>query len=152
MDQFGGTLIIYIGIIFTTILIHKAVKKYGRDLVEDVVSKEKLEKVEKKIKENPYKYENTLFLLYFLPVVPKDFLTYIGSLLPITLKKFLAVTIIARFPAIISSTIAGASIMSHDIKTIVLVYGITYIVSFTIAFIFNRSSKRKKSIKKGIKV
>ena len=150
MDQYGGTTIIYTGIIFTTVCIYKAVKRYGRSFVEDVVSKEKLEKVEKKIKENPDRYENTLFLLYFLPVVPKDFLTYIGSLLPISLRKFIVITSIARFPAIISSTIAGDSILARDVKTIILVYGITYIISFTIAFAFNKKVKKKKDIKKGI--
>ena len=150
MDQYGGTVIIYTGIIFTTICIYKAVKRYGRSFVEDVVSKEKLEKVEKKIKENPDRYENTLFLLYFLPIVPKDFLTYIGSLLPISLRKFIVITSIARFPAVISSTIAGDSILARDVKTIILVYGITYIISFTIAFAFNKKVKNKKDIKKGI--
>ena len=150
MDQFCGTIIIYTGVIFTTVCIYKAVKKYGRDFVEDVVSKEKLEKVENKIKENPGKYENTLFLLYFLPVVPKDFLTYIGSLLPISLRRFLVITSIARFPAIISSTIAGASIIARDVRTIIFVYGITYMISFTISFIFSSTTKTKSNIKKGI--
>ena len=150
MGLCGGTIIIYFGIIFTTTCIYKAVKKYGRDLVEDVVSREKLEKVENKIKENPNKYENTLFLLYFLPVVPKDFLTYIGSLLPISLKRFLIITAIARFPAVISSTIAGSSIITKDIKTIVFVYAITYIISLMIAILFSSTTKKKSNIEEGI--
>ena len=150
MGLCGGTIIIYLGIIFTTTCIYKAVKKYGRDLVEDVVSREKLEKVENKIKENPNKYENTLFLLYFLPVVPKDFLTYIGSLLPISLKRFLIITVIARFPAVISSTIAGSSIIAKDIKTIVFGYAITYIISLMIAILFSSTTKKKSNIEEGI--
>lgn len=143
----GGTIIIYSGVIFTTTIIYKAVKRYGRDLVEDIVSKDRLEKVENKIQENPDKYENTLFVLYFLPVVPKDFLTYVGSLLPISFKRFLGLTLIARFPAIISSTIVGASIVEKDIKTIILAYGITYAISLTIAFVYNKKSKNKKDKK-----
>lgn len=152
MDHCGGMVIIYTGIILTTTCIYKAVKRYGRSFVEDVVSTERLEKVENKIKENPNRYENTLFILYFLPLVPKDFLTYIGSLLPIPLRRFLVITSIARFPAIISSTIAGNSILAHDIKTIILVYGITYIISFLIAFIFNKNMKNKKESKEGTEV
>ena len=143
MARFGGTLIIYTGIIFTTICIYKAVKKYGRNLVEDIVSEEKLKKVEKKINESPHKFENTLFALYFLPLIPKDFLTYIGSLLPIKLNRFIIITAIARFPAIISSTIAGSSILNGDIRTIIIVYGITYLISFWIAYIFNNKSNKK---------
>lgn len=142
-----GTMIIYVGIVLTTIIIYKTVKKYGRALVEDIISKDKLEKVEVKIKENSDKFENTLFFFYFLPVVPKDFLTYIGSLLPITLKRFLAVTLIARFPAIISSTVVGSSILDGDIVTIFLAYGITYAISFTIAFVYNNRAKKKRKKK-----
>ena len=152
MDHCGGMVIIYTGIILTTTCIYKAVKRYGRSFVEDVVSTERLEKVENKIKENPNRYENTLFILYFLPLVPKDFLTYIGSLLPIPLRRFLVITSIARFPAIISSTIAGNRILAQDIKTIILVYGITYIISFLIAFIFNKKMKNKKENKEGTEV
>lgn len=150
MDQFYGTIIIYMGVVFTTTCIYKAVKKYGRDLVEDVVPKERLEKVENKINENPDKFENTLFVLYFLPVIPKDFLTYVGSLLPITFKRFLIITLIARFPAIISSTVVGSSIVEGDIKTIVLAYGVTYAISLVIAFIYNKTTKNKMKKKERV--
>jgi uncharacterized membrane protein YdjX (TVP38/TMEM64 family) len=73
-----------------------------------------------------------------LPLVPKDFLTYIGSLLPISLKKFLLITLIARFPSIISSTIVGDKIIEGDVKTIVLAYGITYMISFLVAYIYKK--------------
>ena len=149
MDQYGGTLIIYIAVAFTTTCIYKAVKKYGRALVEDVVSKEKLKKVENKALESPDKFENTLFILYFLPVIPKDFLTYVGSLLPINFRKFLIVTLVARFPAIISSTIVGSSILEGDMKTIFLAYGITYLISFIVAFIYKKKSKKKKEVEEG---
>ena len=118
-------------------------KKYGKALVEDVVPKEKYKKIEAKIKETPDKFENILFVLYFLPLIPKDCLTYIGSLLPIKMHKFLIITSIARFPAIISSTIAGSSLLNGDIKTIILVYGITYLISFWIAYIFNVKTNKK---------
>jgi len=145
-----GTIIIYAGVVITTIFIYKAVQKYGRDLVKDVVSEEKLEKIEKKMNENTAKYENILFVLYFLPIVPKDILTYIGSLLPISFRKFLIVTLLARFPAIISSTIVGDSILDGDIKTIILAYGTTYVISILIASIYNKKSKNKKDIKEGL--
>lgn len=137
-----GTLIIYIGVIFTTILIYKAVKKYGMALVEDIVPEDKLEKIQTMLRDKSSAVETTLFVLYFLPLVPKDFLTYIGSLLPIKLGKFLFITLCARFPAVISSTIVGGSIIEGDVKTIVLAYVITYCISISIAYIYNKKFKK----------
>lgn len=94
------------------------------------------------ITNNSEKVEVILFVLYFLPVVPKDFLTYIGSLLPMGLKKFLFITLFARFPAIISSAIVGNSILEGDIKTIIFTYAITYTISIFIAFVYNKNFKK----------
>lgn len=143
-----GTLIIYIGVFFTTIIIYKAVKKYGMDLVEDIVPEEKMNQIQEKLQDKSATLETTLFVLYFLPLVPKDFLTYVGSLLPIKLNKFLFITVCARFPAIISSTIVGGSILEGDIKTIILAYVITYIISLSIAYIYKKEFRKEIREKK----
>lgn len=148
-----GTLIIYVGVIFTTILIYKAVKKYGMDLVEDIVPEDKFKRIQDMLKNKSAAVETTLFVLYFLPLVPKDFLTYIGSLLPIRFSKFLFITLFARFPAIISSTVVGGSILDGDVKKIIFAYVITYCISLSIAYVYNKKfkvevrEKRKKEKK-----
>lgn len=147
---FFGTVIIYCGVLISTLAIYFAVKKYGLDLVEDIIPKDKFKKVNDLIKNNSEKVEVILFILYFLPIVPKDFLTYIGSLLPIGLKKFLFITLFARFPAIISSSIVGDSIIEGDVKTIILAYAITYLISFSFAYIYNK--KFKKSVREKRKI
>lgn len=138
----AGTLIIYIGVIISTILIYFAVKKYGMAIVEDVVPEDKFKKINDILKNNTEKVELILFILYFLPLVPKDFLTYIGSLLPIRLGKFLFITLFARFPAVISSTIVGDSIIEGDIQTIIWAYIITYAISIFIAYMYNKNFKK----------
>lgn len=144
----GGILLVYIGISISTFFISYIVHKQGRELVKDIVPEEKLEKVEKMLKDNPKKVETTLFFLYFLPVIPKDFLTYIGSLLPMSTKKFLFISLCARFPAVFSSTIVGSRILSGDIKTIIIVYGVTYFISGIIALIYNKNFTKEKRIQR----
>lgn len=141
---FIGTAIIYVGVIISTVTIYLAVKKYGLALVEDIVPEEKFKKISGIIRNNSEKVEVILFVLYFLPLVPKDFLTYIGSLLPIKLKKFLFITLFARFPAIVSSTIVGDSILEGDLKTIIFAYAITYIISISFAVLYNKNFKKSK--------
>lgn len=137
-----GTIIIYIGVIISTMLIYFAVKRYGMTIVEDVVPEDKFKKINDMLKNNSEKIEVILFVLYFLPLVPKDFLTYIGSLLPIRLGKFLFITLFARLPAVISSTIVGDSIIEGDVQTIVLAYIITYAISIFIAYMYNKNFKK----------
>ena len=124
------------------ILIYFAVKKYGMAIVEDVVPEDKFKKINDILKNNTEKVELILFILYFLPLVPKDFLTYIGSLFPIRLGKFLFITLFARFPAVISSTIVGDSIIEGDIQTIIWAYIITYAISIFIAYMYNKNFKK----------
>ena len=89
-----GLFLIYIGVVISNLLIIASVKKYGVRLVNDVVPEEKRFKVETFIKENPNRAEITLIILYFLPALPKDFITYIVSLSPITIKKILILSTI----------------------------------------------------------
>ena len=133
-----GLIIIYIGTIISNAIIICLVKKYGLAFVKDVVKEEKIEKVKKMIDNNPDKTEFTLFVLYFLPILPKDFITYVASLLPISPKRFLVISIIGRFPAVFSSVLVGSKILDGKIVSIIFIYAITYIISGTIAMIYKR--------------
>ena len=141
---FLGMILLYIGYTISSILIALSVKKFGINLVSDIIPEKTLNKVNDIINNNPHKVEVTLFFLYFLPAMPKDLLTYIGNLLPISISKFLLVSLFARFPALISSTIVGSRILSGDIYTIIIVYAITYLVSFAIAGIYNKFFSKTK--------
>lgn len=145
---FVGLLVIYLGVILSNILIIFAVKKYGIRFVKDVVPEDKIEKVENMIKENPDKSEVTLFVLYFLPILPKDFITYIASLLPISKRKFLGISIFGRFPAVFSSVLVGSKILEGDIKSIIIIYSVTYIISGTIAWIYKKKFAKEKKEEK----
>lgn len=137
-----GMIAIYIGVIISNILIIVAVKKYGVKFVRDVIPDEKIVKISKMITDNPGRIEITLFVLYFLPALPKDFITYVASLLPIAKKTVLGVSIIGRLPAVFSSVLVGSRIIAGDLKSIILIYLITYIISGIIAMIYNKRKER----------
>ena len=80
--------------------------------IYDFVSKEKIEKIENsKLFQNPKTIRFLIFILFFIPGTPKDLLTYIAALLPIKPMEFIIISTIARFPSVISSTWAGASLL-----------------------------------------
>lgn len=139
-----GLIIVFAGYGLGTLVIAFAVKKYGEEFVDYIVDNEKQEKIKNVIKENPKKVERALFVLYFLPIIPKDFITYVGNLLPISIKKFITISLIARIPATLSSTIVGSRILRGDIKIIAIVYASTYIMSAAIVAIYERIKHTSK--------
>ena len=139
-----GLLIIYIGVTISNIIIIFLVKKYGVKFVQDVIKEKKIKKINQMIDDNNDRTEITLFVLYFLPFLPKDFITYVASLLPISKVKFLIISIIARFPAVFSSVLVGSKILDGKIISIILIYTVTYIISGIIAMIYKKTSVKEK--------
>ena len=131
-----GLIVIYVGITISTFIISKIVKFLGVDFVKSLIKKEKYDKVYEMLEKYPKRVEGILFLLYFLPIVPKDFITYLGSLLPMSSKRFLFISLIARFPAVFSSTLIGSFILSCKFIESLLVYVFTYSITGIIIVIY----------------
>lgn len=142
----GGTIFITISVFITTILIFFAVKKYGRKFVENSFSKEKIDKIENsKILKNPKKVEFVMAILFLIPGTPKDLLVYIGGLLPIKPSRFILISTFARFPSVISSTIAGENIVKGNIRTTIAIYIITFIITASIILLVSIFDKNKET-------
>ena len=142
----GGTIFITVSVFITTTIIFLAVKKYGKKLVEDTFSKEKVEKIENiKIIKNPKKVEMIMAILFFVPGTPKDLLVYIGGLLPIKPLRFILISTFARFPSVISSTVAGAGIVNGNIKISIISYVVTFIITAIILILINVFDKNKET-------
>ena len=139
-----GLIVVFVGYGIGSLLIAISVKKYGEIFVDYFVKEDKQEKIKKVMEENPKKVEWGIFILYFLPVIPKDFITYVGNLFPIRIKKFLTISLLARIPATLSSTIVGSRLLSGDVKVILIVYISTYIMSAAIVGIYKMIKNNEK--------
>ena len=106
------------------------------------MSKEKIEKVEQsKIFSNQRRLDLILFVLFLIPGTPKDLLVYIGGLLPIKPMKFLLISTFARFPSIVSSTIAGSNLIAGNWAVVIATYIITFLIAALIIYMFNKNEK-----------
>jgi len=151
---FWGTIFIMVSSAMIATLIFWLVRKIGRQFVYDFSDEEKIKKIENnKIFQNPKKIELIIFILFLVPGTPKDLLTYLSGLLPIKIRRFLAISTIARIPSIVTSTIAGANIAVGDWKKAIILYGIIVAVVLLFLYIFNKFDKDKttESVLKGIK-
>jgi len=138
----GGLIVIFLGAFLSSFIIFFLVRKFGRNFIYSFVSKDKIDKIENsKWFSNPKKLDTILFILFFIPGTPKDLFVYIGGLLPIKPVRFLMISTFARFPSIISSTIAGSNLVSGNWLVIAITYFITFAIAGIIIYIFNKKQK-----------
>lgn len=142
----GGTIFITASVFIITVLIFFTVKKFGKKFVEESFGKEKIDKIENsKILKNPKKIEIIMTILFFIPGTPKDLLVYIGGLLPIKPLRFILISTFARFPSVISSTIAGAGLVTGNIKVSIISYAVTFAITAIILILVNVFDKSKET-------
>ena len=105
----GGLLLCLVGILIGSTLIYYFVRALGARAVDPaVLHKYRFLQDEKRAR-------SALYLLFFLPGMPKDLLTYIGPFLPLKPREFLFICTLARFPALLASTVAGDSLFEGNI-------------------------------------
>lgn len=145
----GGLFVIYLGVLVSSTVIFFLVRKFGRNFIYSFVPEDKIKKIENsKWFSDPKKLDFTLFILFFIPGTPKDLLTYLGGILPIKPGKFILISTLARFPSIISSTIAGSGLMDGNIKMMIITYLITFILTAAIMLFIYKKDKNKMDIVK----
>ena len=109
-------------------------------------NKEKIDNIENsKIFNNPRKIEYILLILFLIPGTPKDLLVYIGGLLPIKPTRFILISTFARFPSIISSTLAGSNIVKGNWANIGIIYLLTLVFVVVVIFIIGVFDKSKET-------
>lgn len=142
--EIWGTVFIMLSSMIITAFIYLLVHKLGRKFIYDFVSKEKIEKIEKsKIFQNPKTIRFIIFILFFIPGTPKDLLTYIAALLPIRPLEFIVISSLARFPSVVSSTWAGASLLEGNWKFSLMIYGTTFAIVAIAVLIMRKFDKDK---------
>lgn len=137
-----GTLICLAGVALSSSLIFLLVKKIGMPMVELFIPREKINQL--RFINDTRKLKRLVFLLFFIPGTPKDVLTYFVGLTELTISQFLAITLIARIPSVISSAICGQMLGEKHFLTAGIVYAITGAVSGLGYLIYRAIAKKKK--------
>ena len=117
-----GTLYSLAGILLGSIAVFFIARLLGYPLVKLLVSPKHLEKFNFMI--NSEKSEIGMFILFLIPGLPKDILTYIAGITPVKPLKFFIVITLGRLPALLGSSYLGYSMQKGN-------YGI--VIALTIA-------------------
>lgn len=118
-----GLLICLTGILAGSSLVFAAVKKFGRPAVDKLFPPEKQQKLA--FLTEARRLEAIVFILYLIPAMPKDVLTYLAGLTPLSLRRYLAITLTARTPTILCSTLASGALMEGDYAQAAVIFSVT---------------------------
>ena len=119
----GGFAICILGCLIAASGIFLTVRIFGVPLVERLFGKKLTDRY--KFLGNTKKVSLALILLFLIPGVPKDALTYIAPLGAIKPGRFLLLTTTARAPAILMSTMLGSSVLRGNWTLLLALFGAT---------------------------
>ena len=140
----GGLIFVTASAFIISSVIFFMVRKLGKKFVYDFCDEEKVKKIENsKIFQNPKRIEMIMLILFLIPGTPKDLMVYIAGLLPIKPIKFILISMFARFPSVISSTLAGENFAVGDWKMSILIYAVVFLIVGIIIFFINKFDKNK---------
>ena len=122
-----GTLYSLTGIVLGSVFVFFVARLLGYPLVKLLVSPEHLKKFNFMI--NSEKSEIGMLILFLIPGIPKDILTYIAGITPIKPLRFFAIITVGRLPALLASSYIGSSTQKGN-------YGIVIILSAASIILF----------------
>ena len=136
-----GTAVCYAGLVIGSSMVFLLTRKFGVRLVEVFISRGKINQL--RFINTETKRNGLIFLLFFIPGTPKDLFTYFVGLTDMKLGTFLAISLIARIPSVLSSTFGGHLLGEGRYWGAILLYGITAAISLAGMLIYRRILRRK---------
>lgn len=137
-----GTVLCYIGVAAASAVVFLLTKRFGIRLVEIFTSREKINQL--RFLKTEKRRDTLVFLLFFIPGTPKDLLTYFIGLTDMKLSNFLAISLIARLPSMVSSTIGGHMLGEENYLGAIILYAIVGVLSLAGMAVYRSILKRRE--------
>ncbi len=141
-----GTLLCLAGIAIGSTLVFLFVRRFGVKLVEVFFPVEKIHSL--RFLQNSRKFHTLLFLIMFIPGTPKDLISYFVGLTEMRLGHWVLISVVARIPSVVTSTIGGNALGEENIWQAVLVFAVTLLFSILGLVVYDRIIKPRKENKK----
>lgn len=137
-----GSILCILGTALSSTMIFLLVKWFGIRLVTLFFERHHID--EWSFMKNSKKRNLLTFMLFLIPGTPKDLLTYFVGLTPMKLHTFLLLTLPARLPSLLSSTLTGGMLGSEKYELALLLYGVTLVLTVICVIWYRRESRRQK--------
>lgn len=126
----GGLLITIIGAVLGTIITYCIAAFLGKSAMRLIFGREKINKYSKKL--NNRKSYLLIFIIYLIPGIPKDSVSYIAGISEIKLRPFVYMSTLGRIPGVAGSLLIGYFSKTHNYQgmvVVVLIALITFVIS-----------------------
>ena len=140
-----GTLLCLAGILVASAAVFWLVRRFGRSVLDLYFDVDKL--YETKLFSSETRLKRLLFLVFFIPGTPKDLLTFVAPLSRVTLPEFLWISMIARVPSVVSSTVGGHFLVAGDYLSAAVVFAVTGVLSLLGIVVYKRLLQKYRAKK-----
>jgi uncharacterized membrane protein YdjX (TVP38/TMEM64 family) len=116
-----------IGTVLGSAIAFVLARKLGRPFVEKVIDRNTLKKFDYMSEE---KGTFALFLIYLLPALPDDAISFMAGLTKIPIRKLIIIAFIGRLPGFLILNMVGSGVANSESKFPVVLFSILMAVSF----------------------
>ncbi len=139
----GGIVVCLIGIFIGTAIVFFLVRKLGTDFMQIFFKPEKIDEIKNsKMFKNKSKFEFIMFIIFVIPMLPKDIFIYLGGISPVRPKRFLAIATLARIPGLFLTVYMGNRISNGNFSMVVILIAITLIIAAIGYFVYSRAQEK----------
>ena len=133
---FGG---IFLGTVFTFYL----ARLLGKDAVHLIIGEEKTKKTIDRL--NSKKALFIIFLIYLVPGIPKDAVTYVAGVSDIDVRPFVILSMLGRLPAMAGGVMIGSMLHTGSYLGVVFL-SLFFVAAFIAGIVFREKILGKKEI------
>ena len=123
-----GTLLCDITMTISSVVVFLLVRKFGVRFVELFISRRQIEDMG--FLKDKQKVQSVLFFIFLLPGTPKDVVTYLAGLTNLSLKSWIFICFVGRFPAILLTALGGSALGSAKygiVAAVIVVFAVAYL-------------------------
>lgn len=137
-----GTILCMLGATIGGTIVFFLVRKWGTKAVLVFFPQEKIDSL--KFLQSSRKRDTWIFILFLIPGTPKDLLNYFVGLTDMKYSKWLIISLVARIPSIVTSTIGGDALGMKNYTFAIIVFGVTFAISGIGLLIYNMICKKNE--------
>jgi uncharacterized membrane protein YdjX (TVP38/TMEM64 family) len=112
----------------------------GRPVIRKVLGDKTLERVDKAL--SSQRGQSALFLLFLLPAMPKDAMSYGAGLTNLRIVEFIAISGLGRLPALLFSTMIGDQLYDRNYTSVAIIVAVGALV--TLGFFLYERNRRQR--------
>lgn len=138
-----GILLTFAGVLLGTIITFYLARILGKDAVHLMVGEERTKHYIEKL--NSKKALMVIFIIYLIPGIPKDAVTYIAGVSDIEVRPFVIISMLGRLPAMIGGVMIGSMLNSGSYIGVIILSVISCI-AFILGIVFREKLIGKKDV------